>query len=127
MEVFLPSWPLDYRISVNLEAHLDEQQANEVKTDVYNCTHSRAKDRLSYVMHPFQVDLTQVKLYDGGDKPKSAESTVTHEVEVEFTQVDVLIAEMNKDNRKEPNVYLDFVDAFVNNPRALIRKVAEIQ
>jgi polynucleotide 5'-triphosphatase len=54
LEVYMPSSNLDYRISVNLEMVLNTPLEDEYPT------HSRKKDRLSYSLFPFQIDLTQV-------------------------------------------------------------------
>jgi hypothetical protein len=55
LEVLMPESNLDYRISVNLEMQLVDQDQLEGYA-----SHSRKKDRLSYSLKPFQVDLTQV-------------------------------------------------------------------
>ncbi|KAI8920612.1 nucleophile aminohydrolase [Entophlyctis helioformis] len=60
LEVFLPTSALDYRVSVNLERHLSDIES------IYQPEFVRGKDRLSYTMSPFQVDLTQVRAADQG-------------------------------------------------------------
>lgn len=54
LNVFIPSMEFDYRISVNIESIIDLEQQSKVSM-------SRYKDRLSYQLYPFQIDLTQVK------------------------------------------------------------------
>ena len=45
-----------------------------------------------------------------------------HEVEVEVNKPELLISEMEKDSRRQPNIYLDMVHALLTNARLLIRK-----
>ena len=58
LNIFMPTHPLDIRISVNLECVFRND------CDAGRLEHQRIKDRLSYASYPFQVDLTQVKNND---------------------------------------------------------------
>ncbi|KAJ3268444.1 mRNA-capping enzyme subunit beta [Terramyces sp. JEL0728] len=54
LNVFMPSMEFDYRISVNIESVINMEQQSKAFM-------SRYKDRMSYSLYPFQIDLTQVK------------------------------------------------------------------
>ena len=69
---------------------------------------TRHKDRISYSHQLFQIDLTQVTQGNG---------PVMHELEIEFKDARVLLAEGLKDQREEPNRYLEIVQCFLNNIR----------
>ncbi|KAH6576451.1 hypothetical protein BASA50_006735 [Batrachochytrium salamandrivorans] len=117
LEVFMPSSPLDYRVSVNIEKHIDV--INPLKSPDF----SRFKDRLSYTLSPFQVDLTQVKrAVEGPHNSVKQIGEDMHELEVEFNRPDKLIAEMERESRRQPNAYLDLVHALLTNVRLLIKK-----
>ncbi|KAL5034685.1 hypothetical protein BDV3_004203 [Batrachochytrium dendrobatidis] len=117
LEVFLPQSPLDYRVSVNIEHHIENIDLLETPD------FSRCKDRLSYSLTPFQVDLTQVKRTVESSYSTSVKiGEDLHEVEVEVNKPELLISEMEKDSRRQPNIYLDMVHALLTNARLLIRK-----
>nr|KAJ3414315.1 mRNA-capping enzyme subunit beta [Polyrhizophydium stewartii] len=87
---------------------------------IYQPEFSRTKDRLSYKLAPFQVDLTQVRASNGGGGGRGDEER--HEVEVEVTDMQAFLTEMDKEARQEPNAFLDLVNALLNNVRLLVRK-----
>eukprot|EP00842_Homolaphlyctis_polyrhiza_P004914 jgi/Hompol1/5423/HPOL_004424-RA len=103
LQVFLPSSPLDYRVSVNTE------------TPKY----VREKDRITYSLSPFQVDLTQVKTIGGASHERDLE---LHEVEVEITHPSIFIQQMDLEARGEPNIYYELIHSLLDNVRLLIRK-----
>ncbi|KAL2912989.1 Proteasome subunit alpha type-6 [Polyrhizophydium stewartii] len=107
LQVFLPSSRLDYRVSVNVEKHVPSIDP------IYQPEFSRTKDRLSYKLAPFQVDLTQVRASNGGGGGRGDEER--HEVEVEVTDMQAFLTEMDKEARQEPNAFLDLVNALLNN------------
>ncbi|KNE72222.1 hypothetical protein AMAG_16706 [Allomyces macrogynus ATCC 38327] len=75
LDVYCPSAPLDYRISINLEI------PTKIPTEVMPDTRERHKDRLSYTHELVQVDLTQVTIKVGPNDPNPQ---LSHELEVEF-------------------------------------------
>ncbi|KAM0751515.1 mRNA triphosphatase CET1 [Meredithblackwellia eburnea MCA 4105] len=106
MNIFSPKRGFDWRISVNLETPA-RSPPSHLKPAL-----SRNKDRISYTHQLFQVDLTQVT--SGADGP-------VHELEIEFKDTKVLLAEGRKEQRGEENRYLEMVQCFLNNVRMLIR------
>ena len=58
LNIYMPAHPLDIRISVNLECKMKDSKT------IGPSQHQRIKDRLSYTMNPFRVDLTQVKNHE---------------------------------------------------------------
>ncbi|KNE72436.1 hypothetical protein AMAG_16483 [Allomyces macrogynus ATCC 38327] len=73
LDVYCPSAPLDYRISINLEI------PTKIPTEVIPDTRERHKDRLSYTHELVQVDLTQVTIKVGPNDPNPQ---LSHELEV---------------------------------------------
>lgn len=73
--------------------------------------HTRFKDRVSYAHQIMQVDLTKVTASAHADPRPS------FELEVEIRDAKVLLKEAEKEARGEENVYLDMVQAFLNNIR----------
>lgn len=77
---------------------------------------TRSKDRISYSHQLFTVDLTQVS------QPATADQQgkpMLHELEIEFKDARVLLAEAAKEERGEDNQYLEMVQVFLNNVREL--------
>lgn len=113
LEIHCPCDALDFRISVNLETTI----LLPVSVSDEDVGHSRKKDRLSYSLAPFQIDLTQVKTFGGRD-----DGSLTHELEVEFTHCEDFIAELKKGTATEytPKAY-EYTEAFLNNMRILAR------
>ncbi|KAJ3323855.1 mRNA-capping enzyme subunit beta [Boothiomyces sp. JEL0866] len=101
LNVFIPSMEFDYRISVNIESITNlEQQSNVFM--------SRYKDRLSYKLYPFQVDLTQVK----------SNGSTTHELEIEFD-----VQEFIPDLVDQSSKGIECIDSLLNSIRILIGKL----
>jgi hypothetical protein len=72
----------------------------------------RHKDRVSYSLDPFQVDLTQVK---------TTGREVTHELEIEFTDSTDFVCEITSGDTFSKRSY-EYIGAFLNNIRILARK-----
>lgn len=62
LDLYLPSEPLDCRISVNLEMRYDGDLEGLVSTSRADPRPERNKDRLSYQQGPYTADLTQVTM-----------------------------------------------------------------
>ena len=60
MDVFSPSFPLDCRISINLEMKYDGDLEELIALSQNSRIPDRNKDRLSYAHSHYQIDLTQV-------------------------------------------------------------------
>lgn len=64
LDLYMPSCPLDCRISVNIEMPWDEDPSEFAfmagRTGQGGFLPDRVKDRLSYTQGPYQIDLTQV-------------------------------------------------------------------
>ncbi|GBC00043.1 hypothetical protein RclHR1_03720004 [Rhizophagus clarus] len=107
LNIYSPNTCLDYRISVNREIprEMPEGQHN----------FERNKDRLSYTHQIVKIDLTQVKVSDGGSQD------LTHELEVEFINPRILLEEKLKIEKRQENKYLEIVEHFLNNIRMLAK------
>jgi len=114
LNIYCPKRVADWRISVNIEI--------PVPHPLGSATHTRRKDRMSYLHEEFNIDLTQVTSNQGTVR-------VTHELEVEVARPALLLA--TAANRGNPNVpehergaFDELIRAFVNNARTLIRNVS---
>ncbi|RIA97112.1 mRNA triphosphatase CET1 [Glomus cerebriforme] len=107
LNIYSPNTKLDYRISVNAE----------IPKKMPEGPHSfeRNKDRLSYTHQIVKVDLTQVKVTDGGSQD------LTHELEVEFIDPRILLEEKLKIENRQENRYVEIVEHFLNNIRMLAK------
>ncbi|KAK9897858.1 mRNA triphosphatase CET1 [Cystobasidium minutum MCA 4210] len=105
MNVYSPKRGFDFRISVSVE--------EPVPIPTSKPTHERWKDRVSYRHQAFQIDLTQVR--------SSENKEVLHELEIEFSDMPLLMQEGYKAARGEESLYYDLVQVFLNNIRMLIR------
>ncbi|CAG8674618.1 17884_t:CDS:2, partial [Acaulospora morrowiae] len=104
LDIYSPNTQLDYRITVNSE--------RPVEMPTGRIVHERNKDRLSYTHQLFKIDLTQVK---GPEKARNFDGTmppqdVSHELEVEFIDPQVLIEEKIKVKRNQPNRYVEIIE-----------------
>lgn len=124
LNIYLPDWPVDCRVSVNLEWDWDGPPEEIISNQISNREKQpdREKDRLSYKHGFFQVDLTQVKRQLAGRGPEKE-----HELEVEL-DAGVLLdhGRLLLDSDPE-NKYQDIVEMLVNNVRALARKCPPAQ
>ncbi|RHZ74094.1 hypothetical protein Glove_227g42 [Diversispora epigaea] len=116
LNVHSPNTYLDYRITVNSEKPVEMPTGQHV--------HERNKDRLSYTHQLFKVDLTQVK---GPEKSRNVDGTMppqdlSHELEVEFINPQILIEEKNKLTQQQHNRYVNIVENFLNNIRCLAKE-----
>ncbi|KAK7048250.1 mRNA-capping enzyme subunit beta [Favolaschia claudopus] len=116
LDISSPKRQADWRVSVNLEI--------PVAHPVGSPTHTRKKDRLSYIHEEFSIDLTQVHSTSSTAAPE-----LTHELEIEITRPQLLLATAAK--RNDPNAseverfaFDELIRAFVNNARILVRNAA---
>ncbi|KAI8895904.1 CYTH-like domain-containing protein, partial [Globomyces pollinis-pini] len=109
LEIYMPNSQLDCRISVNIETQLTLPE--ELKSPDFE----RQKDRVSYSLSPFQIDLTQVKSNANGT------DDVMHELEIELTDINEFTNDIQLEGPPSKRV-LDTIDAFMNNIRILSRK-----
>jgi len=107
LNIYSPNTKLDYRISVNMEI------PKEMPKGQHNF--ERNKDRLSYTHQIVKIDLTQVKVSDGGSQD------LTHELEVEFINPRILLEEKLNIERRQENRYIEIVEHFLNNIRMLAK------
>jgi hypothetical protein len=116
LNVFCPKLSLDYRISVNIEKPAEFSQGSQPSFE-------RNKDRLSYSHQIFKVDLTQVK---GASGPTHAPE-VSHELELEFIDPELLAREKSKLGGPEESTsqYLEMIEMFLNSVRMLARKAKD--
>lgn len=75
---------------------------------------TRSKDRISYSHQLFTVDLTQVSQPASANQPGKP---TLHELEIEFKDARILLAEGRKDAEGKDNRYLEMVQCFLNNVR----------
>jgi polynucleotide 5'-triphosphatase len=61
LDIYIPRYPLDCRISVNLEMKWDGDMDSFPNGATKSESPDRFKDRLSYTQSYYQIDLTQVK------------------------------------------------------------------
>lgn len=110
LEVYNPSTPFDYRISLSLEAPWHGDSSHLVAAP--NNDRDRQKDRLSYRHMYNQIDLTQISY------PQSAKKE--HELEVEIAH-DRLRHEFQLLRNREDSNFEDLITSFINNVRILCR------
>jgi hypothetical protein len=112
LNVYVPTAPLDYRITVALEEQVSFPVGLE--PDITE----RHKDRLSYQHQLVQVDLTQVSSVSRGST--TSVNQLFHEIEVEFvnTARDILLEKRRMDSRS-PSKMLEHIIHLVDNIRFL--------
>ncbi|ORY61043.1 CYTH-like domain-containing protein [Leucosporidium creatinivorum] len=115
MNIFSPKRLFDWRISVSVEVP-------EPSLPPTPSLLTRSKDRISYSHQLFTVDLTQVSQ---PATPDQQGKPTLHELEIEFKDARVLLAEAAKEERGEENQYLEMVQVFLNNVRMLIRNASD--
>lgn len=119
MNVYSPKRLFDWRLSVSMESPGESATLNgatcvglilvaEAHLPNVEPSLSRSKDRISYTHQLFTVDLTQVS------QPKAPD---LHELEIEFKDARVLLAEAQKDADGLDNQYLEMVACLLNNIR----------
>jgi len=114
LNVFCPTQPFDYRISINIETPMYLPQS------MSHPTFSREKDRLSYIQQNFSIDLTQVIEANRPSEP-------LHELEIEIRDVNYLMHLANEAQQikgESDRVWTQFEDhvlVLLNNIRLLIR------
>jgi len=113
LNIFCPMRMYDYRISISTENPMPRPPESSTPLFV------REKDRLSYSLQNFQVDLTQVTLPNREQEP-------VHELEVEIRHADELLrwaqyTRANSESQEEWTLFEDHVLVLLNNVRLLIR------
>lgn len=104
MNIYSPKQMFDYRISVNTETPLNAFPTTPVEN-------ARYKDRVSYEHQFLQIDLTQVEMH----------GAVSHELEVEIKDMDLLMAEGAKEfSGIQPNRYYEMIQVFLNTVRMCV-------
>lgn len=111
MDISSPLNNLDFRISVNEEIPRSKPTGTP--------QHERNKDRLSYKHDLWQIDLTQVKTQDTDSRNAHKEPEVSHEVEIEIANLEVIREEYRNMRRNKPSQYYHFIQVFLNNIRLL--------
>ncbi|KAJ9068375.1 mRNA-capping enzyme subunit beta [Entomophthora muscae] len=111
MDIYSPLNNLDFRISINDEVPMELPTGKPM--------HVRIKDRLSYEHDLWRVDLTQVKTQGTGPQSNGNSSGMTHELEIEVSNLEVLRNEHNLMKQGKANQYLHFIHCFLNNVRLL--------
>lgn len=131
LNIWMPMYPVDCRISVNLEWEWDgspeEIMANQLT--IRDRPPDRNKDRLSYEHGKYQIDLTQVtqEVQQGmGMGMGMGKSMVKeHELEVELN-ADALIEHGMRLRDHRENLYAELVDTLVDDVRLMAKKLNEI-
>lgn len=127
LSVYCPNAPLDFRISINIET---QHPIPDMDVPVAVRRH---KDRLSYQHELLRFDLTQVaqdtkpslnplnpSARTHGFSPEELSAIPKrHELEIELTSVDEMLAEKSKLAKNQPNTFLEMVDVMLNNARVL--------
>lgn len=111
LDIFSPLNNLDFRISVNDEIPVAEPSGDPI--------HTRIKDRLSYEHDLWRIDLTQVKTQANGSNGCENGLSMSHELEIEVSNLEVLKNEYQLKQEGKPNQYLHFIHCFLNNVRLL--------
>jgi polynucleotide 5'-triphosphatase len=134
LDLYNPRFPLDCRISVNLEMRYDGDVEGLVSSADSARMPDRNKDRLSYTQSHYQIDLTQVTIADvssrhrgnlnrantiqGGSREKE------HELEIELSA-----AAVREQGRRalagEPHQYGELIEGLMDNVRVLTRNVPD--
>lgn len=128
--LYLPSQPLDCRISVNLEMRYEGDIS--LPTDGTKQP-DRNKDRLSYKQSHYQIDLTQVTtadvkvtMYplaiDTDMRSQTGRPEKEHELELELSGAAVM-DQGQKAAAGQAHKYPQLVEGFINNIRVLARAV----
>ncbi|KAK5657478.1 hypothetical protein OQA88_3050 [Cercophora sp. LCS_1] len=125
ISLHMPEYPLDCRISINLEMDWDGdvEELERLPQGNRPPPPNRNKDRLSYNHGPYQVDLTQVIQVIAG--PGGAQRhEKEHELEIEMN-ADIVLDQGNKAKAGLLNQYYDLVEGFINNIRVMTKKAGE--
>ncbi|KAM3582389.1 mRNA-capping enzyme subunit beta [Umbelopsis sp. WA50703] len=109
LNIYSPNQAFDYRISVSLESPASIPEGSHM--------FERNKDRLSYSQGNIQFDLTQVKSPDS-----IGQQDVTHELELEFIDANLLAAEKRKQAQGEASEFANMIEVFLDNARMLSKR-----
>jgi len=119
LDLYNPRFPLDCRISVNLEMRYDGELEGLIASTENSRMPDRNKDRLSYTQSHYQIDLTQVTVADPGLKTEKE-----HELEIELSA-----AAVREQGRRalagEPHHYGELIEGLMDNVRVLTRNVPD--
>lgn len=111
IDISSPLNNLDFRVSINEEIPRSKPTGTP--------QHERNKDRLSYKHDLWQIDLTQVKTQNSDSRNSHKEPEVSHEVEIEIANLDVIREEYKNMRQNKPSQYYHFIQVFLNNIRLL--------
>ncbi|KAJ1951434.1 mRNA-capping enzyme subunit beta [Linderina macrospora] len=126
IDIYSPRTKLDIRISINEEQPLSRPNTEDMKVQA-----ERHKDRLSYTQDIWSFDLTQVTTpeHEKGPvnpyavgPPKTTPTTVTHELEVEISRPELMMAERAKCAEHKPNMFVELTHIFLGNLRGLAKR-----
>ncbi|ORX74706.1 mRNA triphosphatase CET1, partial [Linderina pennispora] len=126
LDIYSPRTKLDIRISINEEQPLSRPDTEDLKAQA-----ERHKDRLSYKQDIWSFDLTQVTTpeHEKGPvnpyavgPPKTTPATVTHELEVEISRPELMMAERAKCAEHKPNMFVELTHIFLGNLRGLAKR-----
>eukprot|EP00158_Paraphelidium_tribonemae_P006651 Partr_v1_DN27918_c0_g1_i2_m11380 putative mRNA CAPPING len=113
LHIFMPHLPLDCRISISIEHRLHEIPAVDPIS-------TRVKDRLTYRHQDLvRIDLTQVQTNTLGGGGSTNSTSSTHELELEILGTRTFAKEAELAAHGQPNIYLQLVQIFLNNIRAV--------
>lgn len=111
LNVYSPGECFDWRVSLSTETPLPFEPANPP-------VNVREKDRAVYRADTCRVDLTVVTSRQGTRPP-----ALTYELEIEVLDAPGLIAEGEKEERGEPNVFDEVLQSVLDTARLIIRNV----
>lgn len=113
LNVHSPAEAFDWRISLSTETPVQFEPAPaQLPVNV------REKDRAVYMADTCRVDLTVVTTKQGSRPP-----ALSYELEIEVLDAPGLIAEGEKEERGEPNVFDDVLQSVLDTARLIIRNV----
>lgn len=111
LNVYSPGECFDWRVSLSTETPV-QFEPNSQPVNV------REKDRAVYRADTCRVDLTVVTSRQGNKQP-----SLSYELEIEVLDAPGLIAEGEKEERGEPNVFDEVLQSVLDTARLIIRNV----
>jgi hypothetical protein len=127
LHIHMPHWPVDCRISINIEWDWDGPVQEIEQNQIPNKDRQpdRNKDRLSYKHGFYQIDLTQVTQGTLGPHGQAASTNKEHELEIELDSR-ILYEHGHLLMDGQPNRYSDLVDGLINNVRVLAKNCPKL-
>lgn len=107
LDIYCPRSRFDWRLSINLEVSADPSLAGDGPPEF-----TRQKDRISYRVHFYQIDLTMVK------QDNARES---YELEIEMMEMPNLKDQVARASRGEPSSFRGIMQGFVHSIRTLVQ------